>query len=82
MRSPGAGSGSHPPAADCAGGHRTQERQGLLNSTQVAELLGISKRKVNELSASGRLPQVRFGRSVRFDPVDVWEFVERCKTRR
>ncbi|MDF1800811.1 MAG: helix-turn-helix domain-containing protein [Planctomycetota bacterium] len=61
---------------------RSGERQALLSSAQVAALLGLSKRKVEELSASGKLPRIEIGRSVRYDPADVWEFVDRCKDQR
>lgn len=74
--------GQKPREVKRAGGGLEQGRQPLLDSGQVAGLLGISKRKVDELSASGQIPRVELGRSVRFEPADVWAYVDRCKTRR
>lgn len=39
--------------------------QQLLKATEVAELLRLSERTVRQLIAGGKLPSVRFGRSIR-----------------
>jgi excisionase family DNA binding protein len=44
---------------------------------QAAALLGISERKLWELKATGKIPCVRIGRSVRFRIQDLEEFIER-----
>lgn len=41
----------------------------LFNSKQAAEALAISPRKLWSLTASGEIPHVKIGRSVRY-PVD------------
>ena len=44
---------------------------------QAAAMLGISERKLWELKATGKIPCVRIGRSVRFRIQDLEEFIER-----
>ncbi len=51
----------------------------LLTASQVADELAISRNMVYSLAASGRLPVIRIGGAVRFDPSDVQAFVEACK---
>ena len=43
-------------------------RTRALTTQDVANLLKVSKQKVNEMVAAGELPAMRFGRAVRFDP--------------
>lgn len=43
----------------------------LLTLAEVAERLRVSQPTVHRMKASGKLPAVRFGRSVRFRPDDV-----------
>jgi excisionase family DNA binding protein len=52
---------------------------GLLTVRQVSDLLGICERTAFELTRIGKLPAVRIGRAVRYDPVDVAAFIEACK---
>ncbi len=52
---------------------------GLLTVRQVSDLLGICERTAFELTKRGKLPAVRIGRAVRYDPVDVAAFIEACK---
>lgn len=47
----------------------------LLDAKQVAALLGVSVRTVQQLAASRQLPSVPVGRLVRFRPEDVEAFV-------
>jgi excisionase family DNA binding protein len=51
----------------------------LLTPKHAAELLAISPRKLWSLTASGDVPCVRIGRSVRYDVADLAEFVETLK---
>lgn len=44
----------------------------LLTAKDVASILRVSPKRVYELP----IPQVRFGRSIRFRPVDVTAYVE------
>ncbi len=50
-------------------------RAALLTVQDVAERLNVSTRTVRRLVAAGRLPCIRIGRSLRFDPVSVDQVV-------
>lgn len=50
-----------------------------MTAQEVADLLGVSSRKVYELCQSGRLQGYRYGRAVRFDLADVEAFKASCK---
>lgn len=52
----------------------------MLTAAQVAERLGLSKRKVYELAQSGKVPCFRFGDAVRFEPADVEAFKNSCRS--
>src|SRR4030065_1137292 len=54
----------------------------LLRAEQVAEMLGCSKWNVYALAEREELPSIRIGRSVRFDPEDVVEFVNKRRQRK
>jgi excisionase family DNA binding protein len=49
-------------------------RQHLLDTDSVAQALAVTPRHVRRLVAERRIPFVKVGRSVRFDPgaLDVW----------
>lgn len=47
----------------------------LLTYQQVGELLGVTDRTVWELVRKGELQNVRVGRSVRVDPVDLRAYI-------
>lgn len=51
----------------------------LLTYRQAAKVLGVTERTVWSLVNVGTLPAVRFGRSLRIDPVDLRAFIERAK---
>ena len=51
----------------------------LLTYSQAARVLGVTERTVWTLVHDGALPVVRFGRSVRIDPADLREFIDRGK---
>lgn len=54
----------------------------LLTYRQAAELLQVSDRTVWALVNDGKLRAVRFaGRTVRIDPADLREFINRSKSR-
>ncbi|QDT72225.1 helix-turn-helix domain-containing protein [Lacipirellula limnantheis] len=55
-------------------------RSQLLTPKHAAERLAISPRKLWSLTASGDVPCVRIGRSVRYDAADLAEFVETLKS--
>lgn len=52
----------------------------LMTYRQAGELLGVTERTIWTLVDQGKLPAVRFGRSVRIDPVDLRVYIDRCKT--
>ncbi len=52
----------------------------LVNSSDAALLLAISKRKLWELTNTGEITCVRVGRLVRYSPEDLYEWIE-CKKR-
>jgi excisionase family DNA binding protein len=53
---------------------------GLLRAEAVARMIDASKQTVYLLARENTLPSVRWGRSVRFDPKDVENFIQahRC----
>ena len=51
----------------------------LLTYPEVAKLLHVTDRTVWQLVKDGKLRAVRFGRSVRVDPVDLRAFIEQAK---
>lgn len=48
----------------------------LLRSDEVADMLGITKRSVEEFARQGRLPCIRLGKSVRYCRAQVAAAVE------
>ena len=54
--------------------HQSTTKPPLLDASAVAEALGTTRRHVQRLVAERRIPFVRVGRFVRFDPaaLDVW----------
>ena len=54
----------------------------LLRIPQVAEAAEMSPRKIHALVASGELPSVRIGRSVRVDVRDFDRWLDSLKTAR
>jgi excisionase family DNA binding protein len=53
----------------------------LLNTEQAAACLGISKRTIQELTASRKLAFIKFGRNVRFDPADLAAFADKNRVK-
>lgn len=52
----------------------------LLTEREAAKALAVSPRKLWGLRTAGEIPCVRFGRSVRYDPVDLQAWIARTKT--
>lgn len=52
----------------------------LLNYREAGKLLGVTERTIWTLVDQGELPAVRFGRSVRIDPADLRNYINRSKT--
>lgn len=64
---------------------QTEQHEGLarlLRPRDAAEFLAVSPRKLWELTNAGLVPSLRIGRSVRYDPRDLLEWVEKQKPRR
>ena len=55
------------------------EKRLLLTSRQAAEALQISERKLWSMKASGEIPYVLLGRSVRYARVDLQQWIEERK---
>jgi excisionase family DNA binding protein len=53
----------------------------LLTTTEAAARLGISKRTIQELTASRKLAFIKFGRNVRFSEADLAAFTERNRVK-
>ena len=48
----------------------------LLTIDQLADQLGITQRHVRRLVAERRIPYVKVGRLIRFDPVDIFGWLD------
>ena len=57
----------------------TQSFEPLLTYRQAAEILGVTDRTIWTLVDQGKLPAVRFGRSVRIDPADLRGLINSAK---
>lgn len=56
--------------------------EGLLTRQETAKLLGICERTLYDATAPrGELPVVHIGRSVRYDPADLRQWIENQKRR-
>ena len=51
----------------------------LLDSQQIARMLGITERHVRRLVLERRIPFAKVGRFVRFDPHDIERWVQAAK---
>lgn len=55
----------------------------LVDSREAARLLAISPRSLWSLTACGAIPSRRIGRSVRYSPADLSDWIDRgCPTER
>jgi len=53
----------------------------LLDVTAVAEYLGVGTRHIRRLVLERRIPFIKWGHLVRFDPGEIREWVDRCRQR-
>ena len=53
------------------------KQSGLFNRQLIAELIGVSTRTISNLVSSRRIPVIKFGKSVRFDPSKVLKALEK-----
>ena len=49
----------------------------LMKYQEVAELLDLSERYIIKLVGLNEIPHAKFGKSVRFDPIKIKEWVDR-----
>jgi excisionase family DNA binding protein len=54
----------------------TEPRRGLIDVSEVAQLLGVQVRHVRRLVQERRIPYVKWGHLIRFDPVDVATWID------
>lgn len=57
-----------------------QQKNRLMKSSQAAAYLGISSRKLWQLTQQGRVPFVKFDRVLRYDRADLDTFINKMKT--
>ena len=51
----------------------------LLDITDLAQHLGVNVRHVRRLVAERRIPFIKWGHLIRFDPVEIAEWVEAAR---
>lgn len=51
----------------------------LLSIAEVADALGVDVRHVRRLVHERRIPYVKWGHLLRFDPADIAEWVDACR---
>ena len=51
----------------------------LLDISGLAEHLGVNVRHVRRLVAERRIPFIKWGHLIRFDPADIAEWIERAR---
>lgn len=58
---------------------KTSERVPLLDLPAVAERLGVNHRHVRRLVAERRIPFLKWGHLLRFDPVELEAWLDRAR---
>ncbi|MDP9419446.1 MAG: helix-turn-helix domain-containing protein [Actinomycetota bacterium] len=58
---------------------RTSERQPLIDLAAVAERLGVNQRHIRRLVAERRIPYLKWGHLLRFDPVELDAWLDRAR---
>jgi len=53
----------------------------LLNISELAALLGVNTRHVRRLVAERRIPFIKWGHLIRFDPVEVRHWIDAYRRR-
>jgi excisionase family DNA binding protein len=52
------------------------EFSGLLSTAEVANVLGVAKRHIYRLVSEDRIPYLKWGRLLRFDPAEIAAWLE------
>ena len=60
---------------------KTTERAPLLDLPAVAERLGVNQRHVRRLVAERRIPFLKWGHLLRFDPAELEAWLDRARRR-
>jgi excisionase family DNA binding protein len=60
--------GVNAPAGSIDLASRIEKLPGALTASELATLLNMGKTAVYEMAATGRIPCIRYGSTVRFDP--------------
>ena len=55
---------------------QTTSRPALIDLPAVAEMLGVTERHVRRLVAERRIPFYKWGHFLRFDPVEIREWIQ------
>ena len=53
------------------------KQSGLFNRKQIADHLGVSTRTISNMVRQRRIPVIKFGGSVRFDPIKVRDALDK-----
>ncbi|HZQ86843.1 MAG TPA: helix-turn-helix domain-containing protein [Acidimicrobiales bacterium] len=58
---------------------QTPKRPALMNLVELAERLGVNERHVRRLVAERRVPFVKWGHLLRFDPDEIDEWIDKAR---
>lgn len=64
------------PAADAHPGHTVDHLPTLMDITGLAEHLGVGTRHVRRLVAERRIPFIKWGHLIRFDPEEIAAWID------
>lgn len=53
----------------------------LMDITQIAEHLGVAPRHIRRLVAERRIPFIKWGHLIRFDPEEIAAWIDECRRR-
>ena len=56
---------------------KTKTQSGLFTSKQIADYIGVCTRTISNMVRERRIPVIKFGGSVRFDPTKVLKALEK-----
>ena len=62
-------------------GNANQQPGALLNRDQIAKFLGVSPRTISNMVRQRRIPVIKFGGTVRFDPIRVRKALDKYEIR-
>ena len=62
-------------------GNANQQPGALLNRDQIAKLIGVSPRTISNMVRQRRIPVIKFGGTVRFDPIRVRKALDKYEIR-